>query len=524
MVAPSTLNHVRSEKVCAIVLTLNPDKKVVENIKSVLPQVGKVCIVDNGSEQKYFSKLDEFSTSQFKDRVIIFRNKFNLGVATGFNIGSRYARQNGFEWVLLVDQDTRPEPNFVQALLNGYETHPEKEKIGQLVPVPYVPATNEIPRHFKNKTKPFVIDVAISSGSLIKLDVLHQLNYFDDTLFVDYVDIDFCLRLRKNNLWTIACMDAKIAHEEGQLRQIICLNLFSFYTHNYNHIRRYYKMRNMIIMYRRYVGVFPGWVLKDLRFVIKDFLKVLFFESDRRQKMIYMIKGLFDSIVWRQGCISGATYLTPKPIFYYNEVRRDDFPLLPKKIENILDVGCGAGVTSGLLLKQGAAKRAVGIEYFQEEADQAAKVLSKVYVRDLNLPKLEIDEDPFDVVLVLDVLEHLVDPWTAAASIANYVKPGGSVIVSVPNVKHYSVFFPLLFTNDWLYQEGGVLDATHLRFFTEKTIKKLLEGCGLKVDRIYYVGEEPLSKKWFFNLLTFNLFRNLLRYQILIRAKKESSV
>ncbi|HUB94688.1 MAG TPA: methyltransferase domain-containing protein [Stellaceae bacterium] len=93
--------------------------------------------------------------------------------------------------------------------------------------------------------------------------------------------------------------------------------------------------------------------------------------------------------------------------------------------------------------------------------------------------------DRFDLVLALDVLEHLVDPWSAVAKIHRLLKPGGVVIASIPNVGHYSVVWPLI-RGRWDYAERGLLDQTHLRFFTEASAKALITGSGLEIDRIGY--------------------------------------
>ncbi len=88
------------------------------------------------------------------------------------------------------------------------------------------------------------------------------------------------------------------------------------------------------------------------------------------------------------------------------------------------------------------------------------------------------------MILALDVLEHLVDPWTVVAKLDRLLRPGGVLVASIPNVRHHSVVVPLLFKGGWRYLPMGPLDRTHLRFFTRSTAIELVETSGMRVDKI----------------------------------------
>ena len=121
------------------------------------------------------------------------------------------------------------------------------------------------------------------------------------------------------------------------------------------------------------------------------------------------------------------------------------------------------------------------------------------------------------MILCLDVLEHLVDPWMTVRKLHAFMKPGGVMITSLPNVRNLKVIVPLILFGDWKYTKEGLLDKTHLRFFTRKTAVELMECSGLKVDKVPTFFQHG-SKAAIANTLTFSLFKNFLQFQYLIRA------
>jgi 2-polyprenyl-3-methyl-5-hydroxy-6-metoxy-1,4-benzoquinol methylase len=134
---------------------------------------------------------------------------------------------------------------------------------------------------------------------------------------------------------------------------------------------------------------------------------------------------------------------------------------------------------------------------------------------------LPFEENTIDVILCLDVLEHLVDPWAVVSRLHTLLKPGGMLICSIPNVRNFRVVLPLLLLGRWRYREYGILDKTHLRFFTKKSAIALVGCSGLVVDMVRSTGLEKWSKDTIANLLSLTVFRSLFEYQYLIRAIKK---
>lgn len=205
---------------------------------------------------------------------------------------------------------------------------------------------------------------------------------------------------------------------------------------------------------------------------------------------------------------------------YYSNARLEILPLLTKKYKYCLDVGCGFAATSSLLLEQKKAEKADGIEVVPEAASLAEKKLSKVYSCDLSFAPSPLEKEKYDLVLCLDVLEHMVDPWAALKKIHAAMAPGADLIISLPNVRNFRVVLPLLLLGRWRYEESGLLDSTHLRFFTRESALELVRTAGFQIERVETTGAQFPRPTWWANLLSFGLFRGLFELQYLVLAKR----
>lgn len=151
--------------------------------------------------------------------------------------------------------------------------------------------------------------------------------------------------------------------------------------------------------------------------------------------------------------------------------------------DSVLELGCAAGATGKKLKQEFKITRYAGIEPHWEAAQLARDVLDEVYpvnIEEVDLQALGLKPDSFDLLLALDVLEHLYNPWDILVDLAEYVRPGGSIVLSIPNVRHASVVQNLV-NGNWTYTDAGLLDATHIRFFTLQEMQKLIGGAGLQL-------------------------------------------
>jgi len=204
---------------------------------------------------------------------------------------------------------------------------------------------------------------------------------------------------------------------------------------------------------------------------------------------------------------------------YFGNVRSEILPLLPPRVDRVLEIGCGSGSTLDHLRRTGRCTWTCGVELFPEAAQAARHRVDEVYegnVEELDLP---IAPASIDVVLCLDVLEHLIDPWSVVKKLHRFLAPGGMLIASIPNVRHYSVVLPLLFKGTWEYAPSGLLDRTHLRFFTKASAVALLESSGLGVDLVDSIWRTDRLAR-VLDGLTFSLARPWLEFQFLLRARR----
>jgi 2-polyprenyl-3-methyl-5-hydroxy-6-metoxy-1,4-benzoquinol methylase len=204
---------------------------------------------------------------------------------------------------------------------------------------------------------------------------------------------------------------------------------------------------------------------------------------------------------------------------YYSNARQDISCFLPRHVGSVLEIGGGSGETLAWIKDQGIADRVVGVDLYANPAESVlAKIdrLLKVDVEELDLSDLG---QSFDVILCLDVLEHLIDPWVQVKKLRSILAPGGLMIISVPNVRRLTVVLPLVFLGDWKYRERGILDSTHLRFFTRRTALQLATSGGGEIVGTQALGVEKGSRLRILNLMTLRLFEGFLTRQYLIACR-----
>ena len=182
----------------------------------------------------------------------------------------------------------------------------------------------------------------------------------------------------------------------------------------------------------------------------------------------------------------------------------------------ILDVGCGKG-NLGAYLQSSYGSKVTGIEIIEVNFIAASKVLHEAHFGDIESMDISVLESQFDYIIFSDSLEHMLEPKIVLERIRSLMAENGKLLISMPNVRNFRVTLPLVFSDQWDYQDEGLLDRTHLRFFTCKSICKLIEKCGYKVEDVQF--DLPLSSKvGVLNLLTLGIFRKHLTSHYFIKA------
>ncbi len=208
--------------------------------------------------------------------------------------------------------------------------------------------------------------------------------------------------------------------------------------------------------------------------------------------------------------------------------RKDILKLVPKTVSKVLDVGCSTGeLGEGIRQKIGEVEIS-GVEISESMAQIAREKLDKVVIGDIEkLNFLEqFDANYFDCIIFADILEHLKNPWSVLKNMTQILNEQGLIIISIPNIRHYSTIINLVFKGYWPYRERGIHDKTHLRFFTLRNIKELLEHAGLEpicIKRKYRIIEKPHKINLFARFFALPVLRVFLTFQYIICAKRKTN-
>ena len=182
---------------------------------------------------------------------------------------------------------------------------------------------------------------------------------------------------------------------------------------------------------------------------------------------------------------------------YYSQSRPEMLSFLPETASNILDVGCGSGAFGTVLRQRYPNSRLFGIEMNSLAAKEAKNVYDQVWEGDACKVLLQSPENHFDLIIFNDFLEHIVDPWQCLTLTQSLLDPHGRVVASIPNMRFWPVLSDLVFQGNWNYRNAGVMDKTHLRFFTENSILDLFNRCGYQVVKICGINEtSKKSLRW----------------------------
>lgn len=276
-------------KVLAGITLYNPNiERLKENIDAIYSQVEEVVCVDNGSDD--FKQIKQLLTSQYPE-IVVIQNQKNLGVAKALNQMFAYAKANGFDWVLTLDQDSVCPDNLIKTYrevvsrLNEFE---DLRHVGILCP-------QTVDRNFDSRTdhqeKYTLVDKCITSASLTSVKTCETVGGFWEELFIDFVDHDFCAKCKEHGIKILQLNDVQILHELGNGvhhnflgRRVTALN--------HSPMRKYYMVRNWIIYMHVHKDVIE--YKKERNSYRFFFLKTFLFEKQKLEKLKQMRKGRRD--------------------------------------------------------------------------------------------------------------------------------------------------------------------------------------------------------------------------------------
>ena len=192
-------------------------------------------------------------------------------------------------------------------------------------------------------------------------------------------------------------------------------------------------------------------------------------------------------------------YYDEKEAEYFTHLRPEMLALLPDNAMTVLDVGCGEGVFAKQIKDKNNAE-AWGIELMEEPAQLAAKVLDNVFVGPCQKFLDDLPDDYFDVVYCNDVLEHLVDPYSFLGGLKSKLSANGVVISSIPNIRYHDAFQKIILQKKFEYQEHGIFDKTHLRFFTKSSIAQMYKDQGYEIIEHKGINRTRSIRPYLFNI------------------------
>jgi rhamnosyltransferase len=287
------------DNICALVVTYNPDQDIVNRVKLISKQVGLVIIVDN---TEIVPALDPLNILSNDKNIHIIRNRKNLGVATALNIGFNYAINScvGMEWCLTLDQDTFVSDDIVDQLISVYKQCEHKEEIG-IIGSNYQEWTTGRILHTPKQSENVWEEVnhLPTSGSLTSILNYKQVGKFRDEFFIDYVDTEYCFRLKDAGCKLLITNSVCMKHPLGYYRRShIYEILFSrSMVTNYPAFRHYYWTRNGVkLCYERYKKDF-SWAAKELIYLlIRRPITIFLFETDKFQKIKFILLAIYHTV------------------------------------------------------------------------------------------------------------------------------------------------------------------------------------------------------------------------------------
>jgi len=204
---------------------------------------------------------------------------------------------------------------------------------------------------------------------------------------------------------------------------------------------------------------------------------------------------------------------------YYHNDRGELLKFIPLKTKSILDIGCGAG-NFAYKAKKLTGAYTTGIEINKTSAKEAVKKIDKVYVGNIEKIIKKLPNNKYDVIFFNDVLEHLIYPNIVLNVIKTKLKKTGIIICSLPNIRNFKTLIEIIINKDFQYKSDGVLDKTHLRFYTKKSMVRMIEEAGYKILTIEGLCKSKNFILQIVNILFLNYFDDSKYTQYIIKAKQ----
>ena len=277
-----------NDNVCAIIVSYNGSGTIANTVKSLTGQVDDIVIIDNCSNSDTISTLRQSES----DTIGVIYNTVNTGVAHALNQGVFYASNHHYDWVLTMDQDSIAAPGMVKKLLDCASCFDDQFNAVSFSPV--IVCGRNIPKvnYNVNFVERYTV---ITSGNLLKTNIFKHIGLFEEKLFVDSVDFEYCLRIKKHGYRIIRCNSALLNHSLGAIDYFKIFKLKIPFT-LHSPFRKYYIMRNHIYITKKYFLHFPIYCLWKQIAIIRLILQILCFEKNKFSSLKHLVRGFYDGI------------------------------------------------------------------------------------------------------------------------------------------------------------------------------------------------------------------------------------
>jgi len=300
--------HRTGSKVAAVVVVFGPDDRFRKLLLSLVEQANKVWVIDNQPNYA-FDKYLKGQKPCHRNNITLIENKKNVGLAAAQNQGIKLALEDGVDWVLLLDQDSILDKDFVKNMLKAGHKYKNKKNIGFLTPRhEFDDGSPSVPTYSKGlflRPKRYHMDLdeiddtilfGMASGSFIPRHTLEEVGLMREEFWIDYIDYEFSFRVRERGYRIIGVGGARLNHRLGVKNQLKILGkVFSFQVHPA--FRRYTIYRNRIAVIKEYSTLFPEFVLFEVLSIAKDLFKLFLLEDQKFHKLRAIFIGIIHGMM-----------------------------------------------------------------------------------------------------------------------------------------------------------------------------------------------------------------------------------
>lgn len=309
-----------NDRVLAITVCFNPKKEQLSaSVAALMEQGCDVILVDNGSQNvAELRDIVHGVTSSNGTSCQLVELDSNLGLGAAHNRGIRYAQEHGYDYVLIMDQDSLPLPNMVTNLVAANQQQTADGNNVSATGVTYLNESNgsesffirfgafKFQRHYCQNNESYIeADFLISSGSLISLESLTAIGLMEESLFIDHVDTEWFLRAHAKGFKAYGVCNARMQHGLGEQTHEVSLGGRKRNVPQHKPFRYYYIFRNSVLLYKR---PYPSglWKWNDVQRLGMIFIMFGLLKSPRKSNLTMMVKGVWDGLKGKSGKLDNA--------------------------------------------------------------------------------------------------------------------------------------------------------------------------------------------------------------------------